>query len=67
MLWIQDVFLSTNAVILPPFPAFLPKVRSTAEGEERYYPISFKKLSTFSTDMEDILLGLAQTLLYYDK
>ena len=63
----RRISISTNAVIIPPFPAYLPKVRSTAEGQERYEPIAFKKLSTFTSDKEDLLLCPAQTLLYYDK
>ena len=61
----RRISVSTNAVIIPPFPAYLPKVRSTAEGEERYRPITFRKLSTFTSDKEDLLLCPAQTLLYY--
>ena len=56
---------SPRAVIVPPFPGFLPKIRSTAEAQDRYAPISVKKLS--GVEAEELLLCPARTLLHYHK
>lgn len=54
---------SARAVIVPPFPAYLPKVRSAAEGQHRYAPMVIKKLT--GVDDDELLLCPARTLLHY--
>ena len=61
----KRVYNYTNAVIVPPFPAYLPKVRSTAEGHDRYSPITVKKLA--GVESTELLLCTARTLIYYHE
>ena len=56
---------STRAVIVPLYPGYLPKVRSAAEGESRFSPISVKKLC--EVEQEELLLCPARTLLRYHR
>ena len=61
------VSVTPRSVIIPPFPGFLPKIRSTAEGAERYLPMVIRKLSVLTDDPEELLLCPARTLLAYHE
>ncbi len=59
--------VTDRAVIVPPFPGFLPKIRSTAEGAVRYSPMVIRKLSALTDDPEELLLCPARTLIAYHE
>lgn len=61
----KRVSTTDRAVIIPPFPGFLPKVRSTAEGAARYRPMIIRRLSALTDDPEELLLCPARAILIY--
>ena len=63
----RRVSTTNRCVIIPPFPVFLPKIRSTAEGADRYQPMVIRKLSALTDDPDELLLCPARTLLAYHK
>jgi hypothetical protein len=57
----------TDHVKLMPNPRYLPKIRSTAEGEERSKPIIIQRLSSVTNDPEELTLCPARALQIYDE
>lgn len=45
-----------DAAVLVPFPGYLPKVFSAAEGESRYQPMIVRGLSRITTEREELKL-----------
>ena len=48
------VTFTWQATVLKPYAGYLPMVRSTAEGEERYRPIVARDLSAITSDPGDL-------------
>ena len=60
ILWKDD-----GAVILTPFPGYLPKIMSTAEGNVRYSPIEIKPLGSHARNTSDARLCPVKALRTY--
>jgi len=56
----------TTGVVLEPFPGYLPKVGSTAEGQRRYQPIVVKSLNALTADESELALCPVRALQHYD-
>ena len=52
--------------ILVPCPGYLPKIRSTAEGQSRYQPILIRSLSSLTTDEAELTLCPVRALRHYE-
>lgn len=63
----KRVTFTPRGVVLEPYPGYLPKVRSTAEGEARYAPIVVKSLDAITTDPDELSLCPVRALKAYDK
>ena len=63
----KRIHIQPNAVTLQPYPGYLPKTASVAEGERRYMPIVIRRLSNFASEPEDMKLCPVRTLLAYDS
>lgn len=55
-----------NTVILEPYPGYLPKIASTAEGQPRYTPIVIRSLRSLTTDSDELVLCPVRALLAYN-
>ena len=56
-----------RAVHIYPYPGYVGKVKSTAEGGERFLPMSIRKLRAITDDPDELLLCPARTVLIYDS
>ncbi|MDJ0933721.1 hypothetical protein [Breoghania sp.] len=61
----RRVTFTRAGVILEPYPGYLPKIRSTAEGEARYQPIVIRPLSPFTDDPGELALCPVKALRDY--
>ena len=52
----RRVTFTPRGVVLTPHPGYLPKIRSTAEGESRYSPIVVRPLSAITDDPAELSL-----------
>ena len=52
----RRVTITRSAVILTPFPGYLPKASTVAEGQVRYEPIVIRDLSAVTVDPDELLL-----------
>ena len=60
------VTFTASTAILEPCPRYLPKVRSTAEGEARYAPIVIRALRSSTAGPEELALCPVAALRAYD-
>lgn len=63
----RRITYTDRAAILFPFPGYLPKVTSTAEGQERFKPIVIRQLSNVTPDPAELVLCPVRALKMYDK
>lgn len=62
----KRITYTRTGVILEPSPNYLPKVRSTAEGELRYTPIVIRSLNQMTDDRDELALCPVQAIKTYD-
>ena len=58
-------YTATGAIV-EPVPRYLPKIRSTAEGEARYAPMIVRSLTGITDDPAELLLCPVHALKIYD-
>ncbi len=63
----KRVTFTSSSAILEPSPRYLPKIRSTAEGEARYAPIVIRALSSITRDPSELSLCPVISLRAYDE
>ncbi len=61
----RRITFTRTGAILEPFPGYLPKIRSTAEGESRYQPIVIRSLSAITDDPGELALCPVRALRSY--
>ena len=52
----KRITFTSSAVILTPYPGYLPKALAVAEGMPRYEPIVIRNLSAITSDPDELLL-----------
>ena len=52
----KRITITKTAMILTPYPGYLPKALAVAEGRERYEPIVVRNLSAITSDPDELLL-----------
>ena len=62
----RRISITRRSVILVPYPGYLPKISSAAEGEKRFLPIVVRRLSNLSADASELTLCPVRALLHYD-
>ncbi len=62
----KRVTFMKDAAILVPCPGYLPKIRSTAEGQTRYQPIVVRSLRALTNDEDELSLCPVRALRLYD-
>ncbi len=63
----KRVTFTSSAAILEPSPRYLPKIRTTAEGEARYAPIVIRALTSITQDRTELSLCPVTALRAYDE
>ena len=56
-----------RAVHICPYPGYVGKIKSTAEGRKRFLPMTIRKLHALTVDPDELLLCAASSVLIYHK